>query len=239
MAEWLDQDGFDVRFGWGPVDAAHLQHHVDAMVVVDVLRFTTAVDVAVSRGVVVLPCHWDAQEAAVLAAEAGAELAGPRSRWSLSPDALLAAPSGLRLVLPSPNGSTVAAGTAAGATVFAGCLRNASAVAAAAGTVGSVAVIASGERWPDGSLRPAVEDLLGAGAILTALVDAGGNPSPEARTAVAAWRDACPTLAETLRDCISGRELIDKGYERDLPLAADHDASRCVPVLQDGAFLNR
>jgi len=47
-----------------------------------------------------------------------------------------------------------------------------------------VAVIASGERWPDGSLRPALEDLLGAGAVLAALRKQHAGPlSPEAAEA--------------------------------------------------------
>ncbi|WP_427168214.1 hypothetical protein ACQF4J_42955 [Streptomyces sp. C1-1] len=51
-----------------------------------------------------------------------------------------------------------------------------------------LAVIAAGERWPDGSLRPALEDLLGAGAIIDELVSHGAGPlSPEAAAARACF----------------------------------------------------
>ncbi|MEV0095209.1 hypothetical protein [Streptomyces sp. NPDC050738] len=94
-------------------------------------------------------------------------MADEASPWSLSPAALRRAPFVPRLVLPSPNGSAIAA-AAGESAVLAGSLRNASAVGRwladrGYGTLDRpVAVIASGERWPDGSLRPALEDLLGA-----------------------------------------------------------------------------
>ena len=54
-----------MRFQWGPVAAAALSDGV--CVVVDVLRFTTAVEAAVSRGAVVYPYRWrDATAAAFL-----------------------------------------------------------------------------------------------------------------------------------------------------------------------------
>ena len=54
-----------------------------------------------------------------------------------------------------------------GSLVLAGCLRNARAVAEFAQQAGrTFNVIPSGERWRDGSMRPALEDALGAGAIL-------------------------------------------------------------------------
>jgi 2-phosphosulfolactate phosphatase len=122
----------------------------------------------------------------------------------------------------------------AGAVVLAGCLRNASAVAAAArGLGGLVGVVAAGERRPDGSLRFAVEDLIGAGAILQAL---GGRPSPEVRAAIAAFVDAAPDLPSTLAVCTSGRELAARGLAADLDLAAEHDVSQTVPRLLGGAF---
>jgi 2-phosphosulfolactate phosphatase len=147
-----------------------------------------------------------------------------------------AAPGLVRLVLPSPNGSATSRRLAStGVTVVGGCLRNASAVGAwvAARSPGSVAVVAAGERWPDGSLRPALEDLLGAGAVLAAL---GGERTPDAAAAVAAYVDARGELATRLRDCPSGRELIGRGFAEDVEIAAELDASAVVPVLRDGVF---
>jgi hypothetical protein len=108
--------------------------------------------------------------------------------WSLAD-----IPPGTRLVLPSPNGAALSllAGTIAapaGAAVVAACLRNARAVAAfACHGGGSVAVIACGERWPDRSLRPAWEDLVGAGAVMA---DLPGRRSPETQAACDAFRAA-------------------------------------------------
>jgi 2-phosphosulfolactate phosphatase len=213
-----EQPGYDPRLEWGPQGAGVLAGSCPVLVVVDVLRFTTAVEVAVGGGVLVAPRPWPA---------------GPADL--LSPVAMLGVPAGARVALASPNGATVAlAAAGAGAVVLAGCLRNASAVAAAArGFGGPVGVVAAGERRPDGGLRPAVEDLVGAGAVLWAL---GGRPSPEARAAVAAFLDAAADLPALLAGCASGRELAARGRAVDLPLAAAHDVSRVVPVLRGGAF---
>ncbi len=70
-------------------------------------------------------------------------------------------------MLPSPNGSALAfEAVKSGKKIVAGSLRNASAVAAWGKTQGgSVLVVPAGERWPNGNLRVAVEDFIGAGAM--------------------------------------------------------------------------
>jgi 2-phosphosulfolactate phosphatase len=230
-----EQGSYRIRFQWGPVAAPALRGGV--CVVVDVLRFTTAVEAAVSRSVIVYPYRWRDATAAAFADDVQALLADGRDPAgpSLSPLSMAALAPGTSLVLPSPNGSTCAVLAAeAGAQVVAGCLRNAAAVAAWAGrAAGPVTVIACGERWPDGSLRPSLEDLLGAGAILDSMP---GDSSPEARAAVAAFRDARHRLPETLSECASGRELTGKGRAADVGYAAQLNASTTVPVLTDGAF---
>jgi 2-phosphosulfolactate phosphatase len=96
-------------------------------------------------------------------------------------------------------------------------------------------VIAAGERWPDGSLRPVLEDLLGAGAILSALRSRGAGPL-SAEAAAAACFEATPDITGAVASCASGRELRDDGCTDDVSLAAQLDACSTVPVLTAGAF---
>jgi 2-phosphosulfolactate phosphatase len=235
MPTWAGQEKYGVRFQWGPVVAPACGEGV--CVVVDVLRFTTAVEAAASRGVAVYPYRWRDATAAAFADSVQALLADAQDPTgpSLSPLSMDGLAPGASLVLPSPNGSTCAVlASEAGARVAAGCLRNAAAVGSwAAGAGAPVTVIACGERWPDGSLRPSLEDLLGAGAILASM---SGDPSPEARAAIAAFRDAAHCLPEVLSECVSGRELSEKGWAADVSFAAQLNASTTVPVLTDGAF---
>jgi len=236
------QEGFDLRFDWGAAGLARLAPQAGVVVLVDVLSFTTAVDVAVSRGAAVVPAPW----AGPATASPGELVAVGRSQmdaehpWSLSPASLITLPAGNRLVLPSPNGGALArsAGTSGATHVLAGCLRNASAVAAAAGEAGGViTLIAAGERQgPDAELRPALEDLLGAGAVLAALAGAGRSASPEAVAAVAALASMRHGLAEVLWECASGRELRAGGFRADVEMAAALDVSTIVPRLDEGAF---
>jgi [ribosomal protein S5]-alanine N-acetyltransferase len=53
---------------------------------------------------------------------------------------------------------------------------------------------------------------------------------------VAAFLDAASDLPVTLTACASGRELAARGHASDISLAAEHDVSRVVPILVDGAF---
>jgi 2-phosphosulfolactate phosphatase len=97
-----------------------------------------------------------------------------------------------------------------------------------------IAVIPAGERWPDGSLRPAIEDLAGAGAIISRL---RGRRSPEAGVAVAAFEDVRSCLREQLLLCCSGRVLAERGFAADVELAVQLDVSEVVPVLNGEAFI--
>jgi 2-phosphosulfolactate phosphatase len=228
------QRAYPVRLEWGREGVAVLAADCAVVIVVDVLSFSTAVDVAVGRGAAVLPLRW-ADGRRELPVDV--QLAGPRGGPgpSLSPASLVDLPAGTRLALPSPNGATLCAAVAAsGAVLLAGCLRNASAVAAAAQAVGGpIGIVPAGERWPDDTMRVAVEDALGAGAIAAALTDR----SPEAELAVAQFRAAREHgLDEVLAATSSGRELHAEGFADDVALAAAYDASDVAPTLREGVL---
>ncbi len=257
MGEPWGQRDFGVRFDWGSAGADAIVAANTIAVVVDVLSFTTTLSVALDRDVSVIPYRWnDADGAQELADRRGATLARPRSRAvageaSLSPMSIRSVASLSRLVLPSPNGSALAHQIAQDDSN--GCvgasLRNARAVArwivdqvddssGTAAATRSVAVVAAGERWPDGSLRPAVEDLWGGGGLICALKALGfDDVSPEAESAAVAYEAASGDIGSMLRECASGRELIESGFGSDVEIAAEVDESTVVPLLVDGEFV--
>jgi hypothetical protein len=124
------------------------------------------------------------------------------------------------------------AGAAAHGPVRCGALRDASAIAGHANALGRpVTVIGAGECWPDGTLRPALEDALGAGAIVSALPDRARG-----RGRRRAVRSPARDLHAFLTSCASGRERVERGFASDVALAAEHDASAAVPWLRDGEY---
>ncbi|MFB9909336.1 2-phosphosulfolactate phosphatase [Allokutzneria oryzae] len=237
MDAWFRQAGYQVRLEWGPDGVTALGGDCAVLVIVDVLSFTTSVDIAVSRGARIMPLRWKDE-----AAEENARLAGLPvgaafgDKLSLRPSSLTSIEPGTTLALPSANGATLCAlAEETGAHVLTGCLRNADAVATRARELAGerpIGIIAGGERWqlPGDPLRPCWEDLLGAGAIISALPD---GRSPEAEMAARTYQ---ATGAEMLADCVGAKELVAAGYPDDVRLATEVNVSTVTPRLSNGVL---
>jgi 2-phosphosulfolactate phosphatase len=231
------------RLEWGRDGARRAAQRGDVLVIVDTLSFSSAVTTAVHHGAVVCPAALD-DDLAALAARHGAEVAvhrrdvPSRGRFSLSPLTYVGVAKGAVIVLAGPNGGTCSRLGRQVQHLFVGALTNARAVAASVanvldGSELSVSVVACGERWKapgeDGPLRFAIEDYLGAGAILSALT----HPrSPDAEVCAAAFAGARGDLARIVWDCASGRELREMGYPDDVAHATQLDVYDVVPVLR-------
>lgn len=244
---------YDVRFDWGLTGAGAAAADspagkVDVAVVIDVLSFTTTLSVAIDAGIEVLPYPSHDDSALRYATDNNADLAVTRNAYtfgsvSLSPSTIRSAQSVTRLVLPSPNGSTISYALRSTAGLCVGAsLRNARAtavwIAQSYPHSAVVSVIAAGERWPDGTLRPSIEDLWGAGAVIGHLIDMSPtrSPSPEAEVAAQAWRSIAGQASSALHRSASGQELIAAGYVQDVEIAAEVDQSQSVPVLTGDHF---
>ena len=83
-----------------------------------------------------------------------------------------------------------------------------------------------------------MEDLWGAGALISALHSFGWTDlSPEAFVAATSFETASAQITQLLRECASGRELIDSGYEDDVQTASELDSSSLVPILRGDMFV--
>lgn len=235
-----NQQEFDIRLEWGLKGVEELAPISDVIIIVDVLSFSTCVDIATKNGAFIFPYRWKDNSAIEYAKILNAELADFKRKYtdgfSLSPTSLLNIKPKTKLILPSPNGSTLSLSTGTTPTLC-GSLRNAEAVATLAKKYGNkISIIAAGEQWTDKSLRVAFEDLVGAGAIISYLT---GNLSPESKTGLSIFEDSRTTLLEYIKKCSSGKELIERGFEKDILLACDFNSSNNVPVLTDNYFVGQ
>lgn len=155
----------------------------------------------------------------------------------------------------SRNGAAVAAAASRESTVLVGSIRNAGAVARAVQTIQerrqartSVAVIAAGELDENELLRFAVEDQLGAGAIIAALSARGiDHTAPDAAVAAEGFHALRAAVRHMVGASGSGREIaggvaVTARIEAagltptTVADAAVLDAVDVVPVLRDGVF---
>lgn len=236
---WYRQDAFAVRLEWGIPAIDHLAGDVDIIVIIDVMSFSTCVSVAVENGARVYPYPWKDHSVTQYAQSVGAIAANSDRRfsgqgYSLSPRTLLSVRPDEKLVLPSPNGSaTCFRARERGVPVLTGCLRNLTATAKACRAFSRILIVPCGERWPDGSLRPCIEDYVVAGGIIAAL--AQRTLSPEAQTAVAAWHAHQSQNFAALFHCASAVELIQRGFPDDVTLCLTKDAAR-QPCFLTGEY---
>lgn len=237
---YYEQEKYDIRFEWGIKGIEVLGPISEVIIIVDVLSFTTSVDVAVGNGAIVYPYRFKDDTVLTYAEEKGALIASGRGRadaaYSLSPVSLEHIPKETKLILPSPNGSILSLEAAKYGKTIAGCFRNARSVALEAASAGrKITVIACGERWPDGTLRPALEDYAGAGAIIYHL---SGKKSPEAMLAEKAYLSISGELTGFIERCATGVELVERGFRGDVEMAAKVDVSSAVPILEEDRFVN-
>jgi 2-phosphosulfolactate phosphatase len=230
------QSPHKLKLDWGWRGCASAASRGDVIVIVDVLRFSTACVAATARGIEIIPAAMD-EELESLAREHRAQLPPPGfSR--LSPETYAQVAPGTRMVVKSPNGATCARLSQGAPHVLIGARVNASAVARRitelmSNSNHSTTVIACGERWndehADGKLRFAIEDYLGVGTILSKLEF---DKSAEAIVCENAFLASRDRLSELINDCSSGRELIERGLARDVEVAATVDLFHVVPELR-------
>lgn len=166
----------------------------------------------------------------------------------LTARALSASEDGAALDLEAddPAASLALAAEGAGAHVVVGGLRNAAAVAAHVlqvqrdrGERTSISVIAAG--YPDdadaAAVRFAVDDLLGAGAVVAALGDLGiDHASPDAAVAGEGFRALGGAVRHLLTASGTGRALAAEGARDAVLAAAARDAASVVPTLRGGVL---
>ncbi len=251
--------GVQVHVEWGVAAALLAARRGDLVVVVDVLSFSTSVVEVVERNGTAFCYSPEELDRAggrdVVGREHDAIVLSKQRQVaagevSLSPASLQSLPLGRRVVMTSLNGGRCVAAASEAPWVGIGCLTNRTAVAQrveallAEGVAPRCTIVPCAEIWSGpfmasrvGDLaeaaamlvRPSYEDLLGAGSIVAAL-GSQVHRSVEASMAASVFESHADQLPVVLEACVSGRELIERGFGGDVAIAARTDANAAVPA---------
>jgi 2-phosphosulfolactate phosphatase len=221
----------------------HLEpRHLDGrtVVVFDVLRATTTMAAALAAGVGEIRVFGSLAEASAAAGRhagarvlCGEENCLPPAGFDLgnSPGAFRAdLHAGRTVYMSTTNGTRAIVAAREAAAVFAGALVNASAVAGAVAAAGNdVTLLCAGT---GGEI--ALEDLVGAGAVMAALERRTPfrSDSDTALLARRLFRDAAGDLGAALTESRGGRNVIAAGLLPDIHFAARLDALDVVGFVE-------
>jgi 2-phosphosulfolactate phosphatase len=254
MKDYISERSPVIQLDWG-VDGVRfaLRKH-DIVVIVDTLRFSTAVTTAVANGFTIYPVA-NQKDGMDLAASLGAEMSGKpgKAKYTISPHSYLDVPPGStrRVVLYSPNGASCAALAQDEDTVYIGCFLNARAVSrllavSVQDEQRNITVIAAGEqRAVDSGERIvydktaaypvfAIEDYLASGAIIG---HTKCQRSAEADLCAMTFNAAQDKIADLLTGSFSGQYLIENGSKEDVTHAVRHDLYDVVPVVRQSGIV--
>jgi 2-phosphosulfolactate phosphatase len=246
----FDQSPQVCRVEWGKRGARDAAERGDIIIIVDVLSFSSTVISALNFGAIIYPYppHLDGGK---YAKKVGAEYILGRSeaakldKPTLSPVSFNQEHANKRYVLSSLNGAFCTWIANKVPALLIGSFLNAFAVGEFANQLrrqigGNITVVPCGEQWSDkgeleDSLRPAIEDYLGAGAILSYLE---GSRSPEAEVCFGAFVQSKDKLKDLIWECGSGRELRERGFAEDVMYCSRLNDCQTVPILNKDHFVS-
>lgn len=233
----------DVAFS--PLDPAYRSAAGRAVAVIDVIRATTTITMALHHGCAdVIPARTPGEARAVALTRGGALLAGERNAEKVAGFELGNSPAeyerarveGKTVVLTTSNGTrTFQAIQGARALVACSFLNVSAAARWLSRSSLDILIVCAGQHG-----RFCLEDAVGSGMLIDrvrGVSDRARELSDAARAAhqlFAAHRD---DLLGMLRDCEWGKLVIQKGLSADLEICAQVDLTDIVPVMREGRLV--
>jgi 2-phosphosulfolactate phosphatase len=197
------------------------------VVVFDVLRATTTMTAALAAGVKEIRVFADVAAVREAAGNGGGALLCGEERCLApqgfdlgnSPGAFGAEHRGRAVFMSTTNGTRALIAAREAKLLLTGAIVNASAVARVLGESGlDVTLLCAGTNG-----RVAMEDVIGAGAVISAIQGEVTLESDVARMAVRLFRGAGDDLAEVLAEGDGGRNVLSAGLAEDIAFAARLD----------------